>query len=198
MRFISKQLLPLSPSPFFHLLNIPSPFSRVRQQPPEVKEFQDLEDHWSDSVAKSDQYGLENLLSPVYVDIRPAGRLLRRNQQIALLFQRNAEPNSIEQRVVSVRTFGDTAVVSGTYIMRYKVNGGAKEDRGIFTHVFARVRGKWLCVNSQRTTVVEKSDVKQKAENKKSDAALPFHIPLFHKGADSTQPAPATTQTPPN
>jgi hypothetical protein len=105
---------------------------------------------------------------------------------------------SIEQRVVSVRTFGDTAIVSGTYIMSYKITGGTREDRGIFTHVFARVRGKWLCVNSQRTTVVEQSSAKIKAENKKSDAALPFHIPLFHKGADSTEPAPATNPAPPN
>jgi len=198
MRFISKQLFALVAIPIFSFAQHTQSVQPGKAQPPEVKEFQDLEDHWSDSVAKSDQYGLENLLSPVYVDISASGEVTTRNQQIALLFQRNAEPNSIEQRVVSVRTFGDTAVVSGTYIMRYKVNGGAKEDRGIFTHVFARVRGKWLCVNSQRTTVVEKSDVKQKAENKKSDATLPFHIPLFHKGADSTQPAPATTQTPPN
>lgn len=200
MRFARKPLFVLAAIPILSFAQQTQSIQPGKAQPPEVKEFQDLEDHWSDSVAKSDQYGMENLLSPVYVDISATGEVTTRNQQIALLFQRGAEPVSIEQKVVSVRVFGDTAIVSGTYIMGYKVSGGKKEDRGIFTHVFARVRGKWLCVHSQRTTVIEKSDVKQKAENKKSDAALPFHIPLFHKGPDSTQTTPpaTTNQAPPN
>jgi len=36
------------------------------------------------------------------------GDVTTRNQQIAMLFQKGDEPVSMEQRVVSVRTFGDT------------------------------------------------------------------------------------------
>ena len=38
-------------------------------QPPEVKEFQGYEDQWSNAVVKNDQYTMEFLLSPLYVDI---------------------------------------------------------------------------------------------------------------------------------
>jgi ketosteroid isomerase-like protein len=169
-----------------------------KPEPPEVKEFQQLEDNWSDALVKNDQYALENLLSPVYVDIAANGDVTTRNQQIALLFQKSAEPISMEQRVASVRTFGDTAIVSGTYIARHKLNGDTREDRGIFTHVYARARGKWLCVNAQRTTVIEQSTAKPKAEAKKSDSALPFHIPLFHKGDEPAQPPSASSPAPPN
>jgi ketosteroid isomerase-like protein len=166
---------------------------------PEIKQFQGYEDQWSTAVVKADQYQLEFLLSPVYVDISATGDVTTRNQQIADLFQKGEAPVSMEQRVVSVRTFGDTAVVSGTYIVRVKTNNTVHEERGIFTHVYERANGHWACVNAQRTAVVDLTPGKQKTQQK-SDAQLPFHIPLFHKGADSTQPTTAqgTTPTPPN
>lgn len=160
-------------------------------QPPEVKEFQGYEDQWSVALVKPDQYALENLLSPLYVDIAANGDVTTRNQQIADLFVKDGtEPVSVEQKVVSVRTFGDTAIVSGTYIERFKTSGNVREERGIFTHVYNRARNHWACVNAQRTAVVDLTPAKQ-TKAQKSDAPLPFHIPLFHQGAQSTQPATA-------
>jgi ketosteroid isomerase-like protein len=162
-----------------------------QSQPPEIKEFQGYEDQWSTAVVKADQYQMENLLSPLYVDISATGEVTTRNQQIADLFVKDGtEPVSMEQKVVSVRTFGDTAIVSGTYIVRYKNNSGLREERGIFTHVYSRQRNHWACVNAQRTAVVDLTPGKQQ-KAQKSDARLPFHIPLFHQGAQSTQPASA-------
>jgi ketosteroid isomerase-like protein len=163
----------------------------AQAQPPEVKEFQGYEDQWSLAVVKADQYQLENLLSPLYVDISATGDVTTRNQQIADLFSKDGtEPVSMEQKVVSVRTFGDTAIVSGTYIVRYRTNGSQREERGIFTHVYNRQRNHWACVNAQRTAVVDLTPGRQKTQQK-SNAPLPFHIPLFHEGAQSTQPASA-------
>jgi ketosteroid isomerase-like protein len=169
-----------------------------KQEPPEVKEFQTLEDQWSNAVVKDDQYTMEFLLSPLYVDISSAGDVTTRNQQIASLFDKDSEPVSMQQRVVSVREFGDTAIVSGTYIVKYRTNGGGKEERGIFTHIYNRSRMHWACVNAQRTAVVDLTPGKQKA-SKKSDAPEPFHIPLFYKGAKPTQSAAGqNTSAPPN
>jgi ketosteroid isomerase-like protein len=160
-------------------------------QPPEIREFQGYEDQWSAAVVKADQYQMENLLSPLYVDISATGDVTTRNQQIAELFAKDGtEPVSMEQKVVSVRSFGDTAIVSGTYIVRWKNNNSLREERGIFTHVYNRQRNHWACVNAQRTAVVDLTPGKQKAQQK-SNAPLPFHIPLLHQGADSTQPAAA-------
>ncbi|MBV8632305.1 MAG: nuclear transport factor 2 family protein [Silvibacterium sp.] len=163
----------------------------VPQQPPEIVQFQKLEDQWSDAVAKRDQYSLELLMSPLLVNISAAGEVTTRNQQIAQLYEKGGpQLVSMEQRVVNVRTFEGMAVVDGTYITKWKVDGQMREERGIFTHVFQRARGNWVCVHAQRTAVVEKTDDKQKAA-KKSNAELPFHIPLVHQGAQSTQPPPA-------
>jgi ketosteroid isomerase-like protein len=166
-------------------------------QPPEIKEFQSLEDQWSAAVMKNDQYTMEFLLSPLYVDISSTGDVTTRNQQIASLFQKGDVPVSMLQRVVSVREFGDTAIVSGTYIIKWRTNGSLKEERGIFTHIYNRSRMHWACVNAQRTAVVELVPGRQKA-SKKSDAPEPFHIPLLYQGATPSQSvAGQSASTPP-
>ncbi|MGA7886633.1 MAG: nuclear transport factor 2 family protein [Acidobacteriaceae bacterium] len=160
--------------------------------PPEVKLFQGLEDKWTVAVVNKDQYAMELLLAPVYVGISSTGDVSTRNQQIADMFDKSKFLLSMEQRVVSVRMFGNTAVVSGTYDMKWRGDGPDREERGIFTHIYAQTQDRWECVNAQRTAVVDLSpDVakKKKAKDRKSNAEEPFHIPLLHKGAESTQPA---------
>ncbi|HTX41071.1 MAG TPA: nuclear transport factor 2 family protein [Acidobacteriaceae bacterium] len=158
-------------------------------KPPEVVQFQGYEDQWSTAVVNADQYTMENLLSPVYVGISASGDVTTRNQSIANLFDKSTAPVSMEQRVVSVRMFGDMAVVSGTYIMKWKTDGRMREERGIFTHVYAHERDRWDCVNAQRTPVVEVVPGSGKKKNQdKSSADEPFHIPLFYKGKQSSQP----------
>lgn len=158
------------------------------QQPPLIIEFQKIEDQWSTALVKQDQYTLETILSPTFVSISSVGEIGTRNQTVAALYEKGLpQPISMEHRVVNVRIIEDVAVVDGTYIEKTKLNGVEREERGIFTHVFQHVRGVWVCVQSQRTAVVEQDDEKKKAEKKKSDAALPFHIPLLHQGAESTQ-----------
>src|SRR5579862_5097426 len=118
-------------------------------QPPEIVQFQKLEDQWSDAVAKRDQYGLELLMSPILVSISSTGEVTTRNQQIAQLYDKSGpQPVSMEQRVVNVRTFEDMALVDGTYIIKWKINGQIREERGIFTHVYQHVRNNWICVHA--------------------------------------------------
>ncbi len=160
-------------------------------QPPEIVLFQKLEDQWSEAVAKRDQFALENILSPILVNISSTGEVTTRNQQVAELFEKGGpQLVSVEQRVVNVRIFEDTALVDGTYIVKWKTNGVLREERGIFTHVYQHARSNWICVHSQRTAVVEKTDEKQKTASKKTNAELPFHIPLIYQGKQSTQPPP--------
>ena len=161
-------------------------------QPPEVKEFQGYEDQWSTAFVKGDQYTMEYLLSPLYVDISARGDVTTRNQQIALLFDKGTTPLSMEQKVVSVREFGDTALVSGTYITKWRMNGKVREERGIFTHVYERAHNHWACVNAQRTAVVDLMPGAKQKNQAKADAAEPFHIPFFHKGSDPAADAVAS------
>jgi ketosteroid isomerase-like protein len=159
--------------------------------PPEFREMQQVEDRWDDAITKRDQYGLELVLAPQYIGISASGDVVTRNQQISHLFVKNSGPQSLEQKVVSVRFVGEVAIVNGTYVMTWKGEKGPVLEKGIFSHVFEHVRNNWLCLNSQRTVVTEESKgtaAKEKPKLKPSNAELPMHIPLVYKGPDSTQP----------
>ena len=148
--------------------------------------MQQVEDRWSTAVTKRDQYALELVLAPQYIGISASGDVVTRNQQIAHLFVKNSGPDSLEQKVISVRFVGDVAIVNGTYVMSWKGEKGPVLEKGIFSHVFEHVRENWLCLNSQRTVVAED----KKGENpkaKSSDAEHSLHIPLVYKGPDTTQ-----------
>ena len=167
------------------------------RQSPLIGEFQKLEDQWSTSLVKQDQYTLETILSPTFVEISSVGEVMTRNQVVAALFEKDTpQPVTMEQRVVNVRIIEDVAIVDGTYIEQTKLDGIVREQRGVFTHIYQHVREVWKCVQSQRTTLpVKVQDKKKKKKSKTSDASEPFHIPLFHKGAKSdtqtsAQPAP--------
>ena len=167
--------------------------AKANTPPPEFKEMQQVEDRWNDAITKRDQYALELVLAPQFIGISATGDVTTRNQQIANLFVKGSLPESLEQKVVSVRFVGDVAIVNGTYVMNWKTDKGPVLEKGIFSHVFEHVRTNWLCLNSQRTVVAEDSKraaAPVKPKSKSTDAALPMHIPLVYKGPQSTQPPP--------
>jgi hypothetical protein len=67
------------------------------------------------------------------------------------------------------------------------VGAGPVEERGVFTHVFEKLRGGWMCINSQRTLLREDSGATKAKSTKKSNSSTdePFHIPLFSKSDGS-------------
>jgi ketosteroid isomerase-like protein len=150
----------------------------------EVTQFQKIEDNWSNAINMRDQYGLELVLSPLFVDVSAGGDITTRNQQLADLIGTEDKTLHLEQRVVTVRMLGDIAVANGTYMLHHKAASGQVDEKGVFTHVFERVRSGWLCINSQRTSL--RADSSSKAK-KQSAAELPFHIPLFSKSDKSAQ-----------
>src|SRR5579862_8353375 len=156
-----------------------TPPSATTDVGPQVREFQKIEDTWSSAINGRDQYGLELVLSPLFVDVSANGDITTRNQQLAQLITGEDKTMHLEQRVVTVRLLGDTAVANGTYLFHHKMVSGPVDEKGVFTHVYERIRGGWVCVNSQRTLLRE--DAPGKKKKQASEAELPFHIPLFSK-----------------
>lgn len=153
---------------------------------PEVRQFQKIEDSWSNAINVRDQYSLELVLSPLFVDVSATGDITTRNQQLAQLITGEDKTMHLEQRVITVRMLGDTAVTNGTYVLHHKSGSAQMDEKGVFTHVFERNRGGWVCVNSQRTLL--RADAPGKSKKRASDAELPFHIPLFTHSEKKDQP----------
>jgi len=155
-----------------------------------VSQFQKIEDSWSDAENRKDQYALELVLSPLMVNVSASGDITTRNQQLADLMNNEDKTLNLDQKVITVRMLGDIAVANGTYTLRHRVNGSEVVEKGVFTHVFERVRNGWLCTNSQRTALPIASTAKPK---KQSTAEEPFHIPFFSRGEKSTTTTTTTT-----
>ncbi len=151
---------------------------------PEVTQFQKIEDNWSDAVNRRDQYALELVLSPLFVDVSAQGDVSTRNQQVVQVISGQDKTIALTQKVITVRMLGDVAVANGTYTLHHRVNAAEVDEKGVFTHVFERVRGGWLCINSQRTVLRQETNSKQR---KASTAEEPFHIPFFSKGDKGPQ-----------
>lgn len=157
----------------------PAPSTATTTASTEVQQFQKIEDAWSTAVNKHDQYGLENVLSPLFVDVAANGDITTRNQQVVQVISSDDKSLWLSQKVITVRMLGDIAVANGTYLLRHKTGSSPVEERGVFTQVFERTHGGWMCINSQRTVLRQDSTGKQK---KQSTAEEPFHIPFFSKG----------------
>jgi len=153
---------------------------------PDIHEFQKIEDSWSLAVNQHNQYGLELVLSPLLVDVSAEGDVTTRDQQVVKTITNDDKAFYLTQKVITVRMLGDVAVVNGTYTLRHRVNTAEVEDHGIFTHVFQRLRGGWMCVNAQRTLIREDSNAKSR-NKKPSTAEMPFHIPFFMKSDKGSQ-----------
>ena len=151
---------------------------------PAIREFQKIEDTWSGAINARDQYSLELVLSPLFVDVSAGGDITTRNQQLAQLITGEDKTLHLDQRVITVRMLGDVAVANGTYLMHHKAGSAQVDEKGVFTHVFERARGGWLCINSQRTVLREDSSAKAK---KQSNTEFPFHIPLFNRSDKGNQ-----------
>jgi ketosteroid isomerase-like protein len=152
--------------------------SAASAESPEIREFQKIEDSWSIAINQRDQYALELVLSPLFMDVSASGDITTRNQQLASLVAGEDKTLHLEQRVITVRMLGDIAVANGTYFLHHKAGAAQVDEKGVFTHVFERLRGGWVCINSQRTVLREDSNGKPK---KQSNAEMPFHLPLFSK-----------------
>jgi len=151
---------------------------------PEVALFQKIEDSWSDAVNRRDQYGLELVLSPLFVDVSASGDVTTRNQQVALVLSSEDKALYLTQRVITVRMLGDIAVANGTYALHHKIGPAEVDEKGIFTQVFERVHNGWLCINSQRTVLRQDAGSKQR---KQETSESPFHIPFLSKGDKGPQ-----------
>jgi ketosteroid isomerase-like protein len=151
---------------------------------PAIQEFQKIEDAWDNAINVRDQYALELVLSPLFVDISAGGDITTRNQQLAQLITGEDKTLHLEQKVITVRMMGDIAIANGTYMMHHKAGSAQVDEKGVFTHVFERARGGWMCTNSQRTRLPEDTGLKHK---KQSNDETPFHIPFIGKSDKVSQ-----------
>jgi len=145
---------------------------------PAIHDFQVIEDAWSDAVNRHDQYGVELALSPQFIDVSGDGNITTRNQQLALVVTGEDKVLRLERHVITVRHLGDIVVASGTYSVLRKNEPAHAKEKGVFTHVFERHAGRWICINAQRTIVPQGSVGRSR---KQANDETAFRFPLISR-----------------
>jgi len=167
-----------------------------------VAELQKVADRWDEAVYQHDQYALELVLAPQYIDISDTGEVTNRDQQISEMMMKDAPHFQLTQKVVSVRMVGDVAVANGTYDRVFQGNKlsrtKSKTERGVFSQVYVRARNSWECINSQRTIIQEpvvkgKKKSADESNEKQLNHDLGFHFPGTHHSSSSDSGSGSTS-----
>ena len=114
-------------------------------------ELLSLQDQWAKARIAQDVSFLESFYRPDFRVISLDGSQVSRADDIANFATKILKPESIVDRDMDVRIYGDTAVVTGREDLRgtYRGNAGAFTLR--FTNVYVFENGKWALAHHHAT-----------------------------------------------
>jgi hypothetical protein len=106
-----------------------------------------LERDWNHVYLVNDPAPLQQIVADDYVGTEPDGRRVTKKDLIAeLKGPSDLESSHINEDDITMRFYGDTAVVNGSESWRRK---DGKAGRFIWTDIFVKRDNKWMVVASQ-------------------------------------------------
>jgi len=106
------------------------------------------------AVVKADVATLEGLTSDDYVLINANGQVSNKAETMSMIKTGKIKLTANEVSDLSVRVYGDTAVVTGKSTAKGSINGIELKGPVMFTRVYVKKNGKWQSVAFQQTPIV--------------------------------------------
>ncbi len=119
---------------------------------PAEKEIRALEQQWRTARVEGDTKFLELFYAPDLKIQTASGDVVTRQADIDLFATRAIKPEFIRAEELTVRVYGDTAVVTGLDHLRGTYRGQPGDMYLRFTDVLVRRGGRWQLVAHQSTT----------------------------------------------
>jgi ketosteroid isomerase-like protein len=114
----------------------------------------ELERQGREATLKNDIEANDRLLADNWLNINPDGSVTTKAQLMELLKAGTFKITSIENAEVTIRTYGDAAIVNGLSTTKRAGQGNEIISRQVrFTRVYARTRGRWRVVSAHNTLV---------------------------------------------
>jgi hypothetical protein len=115
-----------------------------------------MERDWVQSWVTMDVAVNDRIIADDYLGTEPDGKRVRKADLIAELKSGEAPlaSNRLNEDDVTIRFYGDTAIVNGSE--SWKLKKDDKAGRYIWTDIFVKRNGKWQVVASQDLEVVDK------------------------------------------
>lgn len=112
---------------------------------------------WNDLRLKADVAGLDKLLADDWLLTHSDGRVQDKQDYLQELSSRSRSNQAIENEGVSIRRYGETAVVTGTSVQAGTSNGVPWSGRFRYTRVWILREGHWQMVASHSSRIAVES-----------------------------------------
>jgi hypothetical protein len=113
------------------------------------KELIRLEKQWAEALG--DSAYLSRITSDDYVIVDASGDVRNKQQELTLARSEKFETSTVDD--LSVRIYGNSAVVLGRYSLAGTVMGQPYKETGRFTDVWVNYSGNWRVVSTQNTSL---------------------------------------------
>jgi ketosteroid isomerase-like protein len=113
--------------------------------------IQALESAWNLAEEEKNISALDQMLAATFVYTEFDGSFSDKSQFLKGIKTSSISSDQITNQEVSVRLYGDSAVVTGIFKEKGVENGKPFARRGRFTDTWVNQNGIWLCVASQAT-----------------------------------------------
>jgi len=115
-----------------------------------------LENAWGHAIEAKDTKALDMLLANTFVGIEIDGSVSSKSEFLAGIKAPEYQPSQAMNEQVSVRVFGDAAVVNGIFRVKGVEKGKPYVHRERFTDTWIKQNQTWQCVASQATLIAAK------------------------------------------
>jgi ketosteroid isomerase-like protein len=121
---------------------------------PQERAVRDAMDNFKQAILDSDVDELTRIWTNDYTFINPQGRLVTRAERLANLSSGNTDVSVIDsEREITVRVYGDMAVVQNLSTLHGVFNGVPTDTDLRGTFVWVRRTGRWQLLTNQLTAV---------------------------------------------
>jgi ketosteroid isomerase-like protein len=112
-----------------------------------------LEQSWAAAQKANDPSSIAPLLADNYIEVLPDGSLMNKSQ--VLDDAKKSKYETIELSALKIISFGDTAIVVGTFDAKhFDKNGKPLQDHERYVDTWRKMPGgKWQCIAEGNTTL---------------------------------------------
>ena len=117
------------------------------------QQLKQVEREWNDAVVRRDVAALERILSDDFMLITAASTVSTKAQLIDTIKSPDLVIEPFDTQDVSVRVYGDTAVVTGRFTQKGSYKGKAFSNQFRYTDVYVKRALGWQAVSAQSTFI---------------------------------------------
>jgi hypothetical protein len=118
-------------------------------------ELKQIEKDWSDAQKTRNVDKLRDILADNWVGLGWDGEVSDKAKALTEVKSLSNSLDNIEMGPMTVRIFGNTAIVTGSDIEKSAEHGKDSSGKYVWTDVFLRHNGKWIAIASQSAKVPE-------------------------------------------